>query len=54
LGQVIGKGEIIYEQNSEALRSFRRRKLPMIAEFSYYIDLRLAKLRSRYGGDARG
>lgn len=54
LGQVFGKGEVVYQQNPEALRSFRRRKLPMIAEFSYYIDLRLNSLRSRYGGEARG
>ena len=54
LGQVFGKGEVVYQQNPEALRSFRRRKLPMIAEFSYYIDLLLNSLRSRYGGEARG
>jgi len=54
LGQVFGKGEVVYQQNPEALRSFRRRKLPMIAEFSYYIDMRMNSLRSRYGGEARG
>jgi predicted nucleotidyltransferase len=54
LGQVFGKGVVVYQQNSEALRRFRRRKLPMIAEFSYYIDMRLNSLRSRYGGEARG
>lgn len=54
LGQVFGKGEVVYLQNSEALRSFRRHKLPLIAEFSYYIDLRLARFRSCYGGEARG
>jgi predicted nucleotidyltransferase len=54
LGQVFGKGEVIYQQNPEALRSFRRRKLPLIAEFSYYIDMRLNRLRLRYGGEARG
>lgn len=54
LGQVFGKGEVVYQQNSEALRSFRRRKLPLIAEFSYYIDMRLNRLRSRYGGEDRG
>jgi predicted nucleotidyltransferase len=50
LGQVFGKGEVVYQQNPEALRSFRRHKLPLIAEFSYYIDIRLNSLRSRYGG----
>lgn len=54
LGQVFGKGIVVYQQNTEALRIFRRRKLPLIAEFSYYIDMRLAKLRTRYGGESRG
>ena len=54
LGQVFGKGEVVYQQNPEALRSFRRHKLPLIAEFSYYIDIRLNSLRSRYGGETRG
>jgi predicted nucleotidyltransferase len=54
LGQVFGKGEVVYQQNPEALRSFRRRKLPLIAEFSYYIDMRLNRLRTRYGGEERG
>ncbi|MBC7963076.1 MAG: hypothetical protein H7Y05_09040 [Steroidobacteraceae bacterium] len=54
LGQVFGKGEIVYQHNTEALRNFWRHKLPLIAEFSYYIDLRLNRLRSRYGGEARG
>ena len=54
LGQVFGKGEIIYKKNIEAVRSFRRHKLPFIAEFSYYVDLRLNRLRSRYGGASCG
>ncbi len=54
LGQVFGKGEIVYLKNPEALLNFRRRKLPLIAEFSYYIDMRLKSLRTRYGGEARG
>lgn len=54
LGQVFGKGEVLYQNNTEALRNFRRHKLPLIAEFSYYIDMRLNRLRSRYGGEARG
>jgi uncharacterized protein len=54
LGQVFGNGEVVYQQNPEALRSFRRRKLPLIAEFSYYIDMRLNRLRTRYGGEDRG
>ncbi|MBV5339033.1 MAG: nucleotidyltransferase domain-containing protein [Deltaproteobacteria bacterium] len=54
LGQVFGKGDVVYLKDAEELRSFRRRKLPLIAEFSYYIDMRLNSLRSRYGGEARG
>ena len=54
LGQMFGKGEVVYDKDPEALRSFRRHKLPLIAEFSYYIDMRLNRLRSRYGGEARG
>lgn len=54
LGQVFGKGEVLYDKDPEVLRSFRRHKLPLIAEFSYYIDMRLNRLRSRYGGEARG
>ena len=50
LGQVFGKGKIVYQNDAEALRSFRRHKLPFIAEFSYYVDMRINKLRSRYGG----
>lgn len=54
LGQVFGKGKLLYQQNTETLRAFRRYKLPLIAEFSYYVDMRLNKLRSRYGGKAGG
>lgn len=54
LGQVFAKGKMIYGEDSGQLRAFRRRKLPLIAEFSYYIDLRLAKFRARYGGEAHG
>jgi len=54
LGQVFGKGDVVYLKGAEELRGFRRRKLPQIAEFSYYIDMRLNSLRSRYGGEARG
>ncbi len=54
LGQVFGKGVVVYDKNPEELRSFRRHKLPLIAEFSYYIDMRLNRLRSRYGGEGRG
>lgn len=54
LGQVFGKGDVVYLKDAEELRGFRRRKLPLIAEFSYYVDMRLNSLRSRYGGEARG
>lgn len=54
LGQVLGKGKLLYQQNAETLRTFRRHKLPFIAEFAYYVDLRLNRLRSRYGGVTYG
>ena len=54
LGQVFGKGRVVYQKDAEAVRSFRRYKLPFIAEFSYYVDMRLSKLRSRYGGSTCG
>lgn len=54
LGQVFGKGTIVYQKDTEAVRSFRRYKLPLIAEFSYYVDMRLNKLRARYGGATCG
>lgn len=54
LGQVFGKGKVVYQKDAEAVRSFRRHKLPFIAEFSYYTDMRLNKLRSRYGGATCG
>jgi predicted nucleotidyltransferase len=54
LGQVFGKGKIVYQQKEETLRDFRRHKLPFIAEFSYYVDMRLSRLRSRYGGATCG
>jgi uncharacterized protein len=51
LGQIFGKGKVVYGEESDALRLFRRHKMPMIAEFSYYINLRLAKFRARYPGE---
>ena len=54
LGQVLGKGEVVYNDNTETLRAFRRHKMPLIAEFSFYIDMRLNRLRLSYGGESRG
>lgn len=54
LGQIFAKGKAIYGGDSAHLRAFRRRKLPLIAEFSYYIDLRMAKFRARYKGETHG
>lgn len=53
-GQVFSHGIPVYGEDDPALRAFRRGKLPLIAEFSYYIDLRLASLRARYGGPTHG
>jgi len=54
LGQILGKGIVVYQRTPEALRTFRRRKMPLIAEFSYYMDMRLDSLRNRYGGGRHG
>lgn len=54
-GQVFLRGIPVYgEDDDPVLRAFCRRKLPLIAEFAYYIDLRLASLRARYGGPTHG
>ena len=53
-GQIFSRGMVVYGDDTPELRAFRRSKLPMIAEFSYYIDLRLAALRTRFGGATHG
>lgn len=53
-GQIFSRGMVVYGDDTPELRAFRRSKLPMIAEFSYYLDLRLASLRTRYGGATHG
>jgi predicted nucleotidyltransferase len=53
-GQIFSRGMVVYGNDTPELRAFRRSKLPMIAEFSYYIDLRLASLRARFGGATHG
>lgn len=53
-GQIFSRGMVVYGGDTPELRAFRRSKLPMIAEFSYYIDLRLASLRTRFGGEKHG
>ena len=54
LGQIFRKGVCLYGHNNEVLRTFRRRKLPLIAEFGYYLELMQARLKQRYGVQAHG
>jgi hypothetical protein len=47
---VFAKGVCLFQRNNDDLKRFRRQKLPMIAEFGYYVaDMRM-KLAGRYGG----
>jgi len=54
LGQIFRKGVSLFERDIKLSHDFRRRKLPMIAEFSYYLDLRARSLRTKYGGSTHG
>lgn len=54
LGQVFRKGTGVYQRDPEALRAFRSRRLPMIAEFSYYVAMMRSKLKQRYGDQTHG
>ena len=54
LDQVFRKGVCLFERDVEVIRSFRRRKLPLIAEFSYYIDMMRSKLKQRHGDQDHG
>lgn len=54
LGQIFAKGVCLYQRDDHALKQFRRQKMPMIAEFGYYVDLMQAKLSARYGGNRHG
>lgn len=54
LGQVFTKGVCLYQRDGNALKRFRRQKMPMIAEFSYYVDVMRAQLAARYGGPVNG
>lgn len=54
LGQVFRKGIRLYERDGKALSAFRRRKLPLIAEFGYYIELMRTKIKQRYGVQPHG
>lgn len=54
LGQLFAKGICLYQRNDDVLKRFRRQKLPMIAEFRYYVDVMGAGLATRYGGRLNG
>jgi predicted nucleotidyltransferase len=54
LGQVFRKGICLYGRDAKALRTFRNSKLPLIAEFGYYVTLMQARMRQRYGVSDHG
>jgi len=54
LGQIFAKGICLFQRNDDYLKRFRRRKMPMIAEFGYYVADMRAKLTGRYGGYGHG
>ena len=50
LGEVLREGVLLHVKQEDILEQFRYRKIPLIAEFSYYSDLFRHKLVERYGG----
>ncbi len=54
LGQIFRKGICIYQGDERALRDFRSRKLPLIAEFAYYSEMMWTRHKQRYGVKADG
>lgn len=54
LEQLYRKGICVYQGNEEAMRDFRRNKLPLMAEFAYYRDLIWSRQKQRYGAGADG
>jgi predicted nucleotidyltransferase len=49
LGQIFRKGICVYQSNDGDVREFRRNKLPLIAEFDYYISMMSLAQKRRYG-----
>lgn len=54
LEQLYRQGICVYQGNEETLRDFRRKKLPLIAEFAYYRDLIWSRQKQRYGAGGDG
>ena len=52
LGEVLREGIPLYIRDEEVVERFRMRKIPLIAEFTYYSELFRRKLVERYGGMA--
>lgn len=50
LGEVLRDGIPLFIRNIEEVENFRARKIPLIAEFTYYSELFRTKLVERYGG----
>jgi len=49
LGEVLQTGVMVFVRDEEALDTFIARKVPLIAEFTYYSELFRQKLVERYG-----
>lgn len=52
LGEVLREGIPLFIRDEGAVERFRLRKIPLIAEFTYYTELFRRKLVERYGGMA--
>lgn len=49
LGEILREGVKVFVRDEEALDAFIYRKIPLIAEFTYYSELFRRKLVERYG-----
>jgi predicted nucleotidyltransferase len=49
LGEILREGVPVFVRDEEALEAFIARKIPLIAEFTYYSELFRRKLVERYG-----
>ena len=49
LGEILREGVKVFVRDEEALDAFIARKIPLIAEFTYYSELFRRKLVERYG-----
>lgn len=50
LGEILREGVPLFVRNIEMVETFRARKIPLIAEYTYYSEFFRTKLVERYGG----